>query len=286
MKQQEYKVTGDIAQINRRRVGTMDREKEKQAFAEYAASYDNGMVEVRLKIDHTYRVAEIAERIARSIGADGDFAWYLGLLHDIGRFEQVTKYKTFRDADSVDHAEFGADLLFGPDDLIRKFPVPEVKVDHGTLRPEETLKIAETAIRMHNKLTVPEELDAVTKMYCHILRDADKVDIFRVIMEPPYDERNRRTCLEAAPAGEEIMVGVYEHRCLPRTIVKNRFEGDLGQCCMAFELVYKESIVIAKEQGYVEQLINLPAENEQVREQMACLRSELHKVWGGQGMIQ
>ncbi len=262
----------------------MDREKEIQAFAEYAAQYDNGMIEVKLKIDHTYRVAEIAERIARNIGADADFAWYLGLLHDIGRFEQVTKYKTFRDADSVDHAEFGADLLFEEEKLIRKFPVPEVKTDHGTLGQEEALQIAETAIRMHNKLIVPQDLDAVTEMYCHILRDADKVDIFRVIMEPPYDERNRRTCLEADPAREEIMVGVYEHRCLPRTLVMNWFEGYLGQCCMAFELVYPESIRIAKEQGYVETLINLPAGNEQVQEQMTCLRSEIDKVWNAKSV--
>ena len=42
------------------------------------------------------------------------------MLHDIGRFEQIRRFGTFNDAQSVDHAEFGADLLF-KECLIRKF---------------------------------------------------------------------------------------------------------------------------------------------------------------------
>ena len=42
------------------------------------------------------------------------------MLHDIGRFEQIRRFGTFNDVQSVDHAEFGADLLF-KEGLIRKF---------------------------------------------------------------------------------------------------------------------------------------------------------------------
>lgn len=45
-----------------------------------------------MKIDHTYRVAALAERIAKmvtDIPIDRDLAWTMGMLHDIGRFEQV-----------------------------------------------------------------------------------------------------------------------------------------------------------------------------------------------------
>ena len=39
-------------------------------------------------------------------------SWLTGLLHDVGRFEQLRRYGTFIDAQSIDHAEFGADRLF------------------------------------------------------------------------------------------------------------------------------------------------------------------------------
>ena len=44
----------------------------------------------------------------------------IGLLHDIGRFEQIKNYHTFLDKESIDHAEYGNKILF-EDDLIRNF---------------------------------------------------------------------------------------------------------------------------------------------------------------------
>ena len=43
---------------------------------------------------------------------DIDLAWLTGLLHDIGRFEQVRRYGTFNDAKSIDHGKLGVEILF------------------------------------------------------------------------------------------------------------------------------------------------------------------------------
>ena len=248
----------------------MDREQACKVFEEYTKRYDSSDIKIRLKIDHTYRVADISARVAKSINADEDFAYFLGLLHDIGRFEQLTRYGTFKDADSVDHAELGADILFGEEALIDTFPcdieisgIPDWKA------------MAEAAVRCHNKLTVPEEIDEQTLMYCNILRDADKIDIFRVMTEPPYDERNELIKTMTTPAGEEVMRCVREHRCVPRHVIKNRFEAMLSQCCMALELVYPESMVIVKEQGYLPSLVNMDIKDKQLKDQLEVLRSEL-----------
>ena len=93
----------------------MNRKHITDTFAAYTKKYDATDGKIKLKIDHTYRVAEFCEQIAKSIGlceADVDLAWTIGMLHDIGRFEQVKRYNTFIDSESVDHAQFGADLLF------------------------------------------------------------------------------------------------------------------------------------------------------------------------------
>lgn len=49
----------------------------------------------------------MCERIAKAAGMcayDVELAWLSGMLHDVGRFEQIKRYNTFSDADSVDHA--------------------------------------------------------------------------------------------------------------------------------------------------------------------------------------
>ncbi len=251
----------------------IDRERVERAFTEYAGHYDAEDVKIRLKIDHTYRVAAIAERIARSLTNDPervDFAWLSGMLHDIGRFEQLRRYGTFIDRLSVDHAELGADLLF-VDGLIGDFAEMQAESAERAMM--------ETAIRQHNKLALPEDLDEDTAMYANILRDADKCDIFRVLTEPPFDERNGRITAETRPARDSVMCCVLEHRCVPRGEDLTAFEGLLAQCCMAFELFYPESRRIAEEQGYLDMLLHLSLQPGP-REQMEILRRELGRPDG------
>ncbi|MBR1635260.1 MAG: HD domain-containing protein [Lachnospiraceae bacterium] len=259
------------------------RNKAIKAFKKYSNRYDVADIKIKLKIDHTYRVAEIAGQIGVSVGADPDFAWLLGLLHDIGRFEQLTQYGTFKDAESVDHAELGADILFH-DGLIGDFPEEFFVIPGADGGESERRKMAETAIRLHNKLTLSEGLDADTLLYCKVLRDADKTDIMRVLTEPPYDERNGRIIKCSGdgtepPAREDVMRCVHEHRCVPKTFERTDFESLISQCCMCFELEYPVSRKIVRKQGYLDILMNLAVQNETMKQQLATLRSEMKQAW-------
>lgn len=243
----------------------IDRSRALEAFRAYTENYDADNTNIAIKIAHTYRVASISERIAGSISTvNVDLAWLLGLLHDIGRFEQVTRYGTFFDALSIDHAELGADILFH-DNLFGSFVKQE---------SQEMKAIAETAIRLHNKLSIPENMEENTAMYTKILRDADKVDIFRVLTEYPYNERYSN--LKGLVARDEVMRYVKEHRCVPRTSAgrANELEMLIAQCCMAFELEYPESRAIVIEQGYLKQLLEKDAE------QLAIVKAEILRAWG------
>lgn len=95
-------------------------------------------------------------------------AWLLGMLHDVGRFEQLRRFHTFVDAQSVDHAALGADILFH-EGHIR---------DYVQEADEDTL--IETAVRWHSAYRLPEDLDERTRKFANILRDADKIDILKV----------------------------------------------------------------------------------------------------------
>ena len=45
----------------------IDRARAQKAFADYAAHYNAADAKVKLKIDHTYRVAALCARIAQSL---------------------------------------------------------------------------------------------------------------------------------------------------------------------------------------------------------------------------
>ena len=64
----------------------IDRARAQRAFADYAAHYNTADPKVKLKIDHTYRVAALCGRIAESLSLpqqDIDLAWLSGILHDV-----------------------------------------------------------------------------------------------------------------------------------------------------------------------------------------------------------
>lgn len=259
-----------------------DRKHAEAAFYAYTSRYDTDNSMIRHKVDHTLRVAGNCERIARSLELDEErvsFAWFLGLLHDIGRFEQVRRYGTFVDSVSVDHAEFGADLLFR-EGLIGSFC--------GGNLPEEWKALLETAIRQHNKLTLPDGLDGQTRCFCDLIRDADKVDIFRVVTELPFEKRvgtSKGLFSEGDEANDEVMDCVYRHCCVPRASRKTRFEGLISHGCLAFELVYPESRKICREQGWLSRLLAENGEDEtplwsaKQGAQLRILRNEIENAW-------
>ncbi|MCR5545659.1 MAG: HD domain-containing protein [Lachnospiraceae bacterium] len=260
----------------------IDREKAKKAFDSHTAKYNMSEVKIRLKAEHTYRVADIAERIASSLYKEDafvDFAWFLGLLHDVGRFEQVKRFDTFNDAISVDHAEFGADLLF-KEGLICEFLPEEIEYQHPSEDTSYWLSVAETAIRLHNKLTVPEGLDQKTLEFSHLLRDADKADIFKVLTEIPFEERT--SGFQGIPgqigARDEVMKYVYAHKCVPRMTIRTEFETLISHACMGFELVYDETKRVVKSQGYLKEYLKWTPKNDKEKEQLAILQGELAEL--------
>ena len=251
----------------------IDRQRVKEKFAEYTRNYDPSNPKIALKIAHTYRVADNCEKIAISLGLTDEeieFAWLSGMLHDIGRFEQVKRYNTFIDSESVDHAEFGADLLFGEDKLITNY------VDFRSW--DDDLEIV---IRQHNKYRIDGSLSGKRLVFCHILRDADKVDILRVNVETPMEEIYNVTedVLFEAGVSEKVMEQVREHHAVNRDIMDSPAEHLIGHIALAFELVYPKSWELAKEQGYLHKMFEFPTRNESTQKAIAEAKSELENFY-------
>lgn len=268
----------------------INRENVINAFAEYVRNYDPSDEKIKLKIDHTYRVAGLCQRIAESLGLsepDVDIAWLLGMLHDIGRFEQIRRFGTFNDVQSVDHAEFGADLLF-KEGLIRKFAegyYEECELARsGNEEAEQIIKnnehhnkdtgLLEMAIRQHNKYRVKEDLTERQRMFCDILRDADKVDIFKVNADIPmeiiYDVTTEE--LKNGIITKEVLESFYKKKTVLKSVRKSAVDHIVGHISLLFELVYKESYRQAKEQGYVYKLLDFKSDVPEVNAEFDDMR--------------
>jgi len=124
----------------------------------------------QLKWDHTRHVVEDAclimsgEGWPRPESLEGEAC---ALLHDVGRYSQLKEYGTFRDAESIDHAVRGVEVIEA-ERLLEGFS-------------GETRKRVLAAVALHNKKEVPAALDDATARLAYLVRDADKLDIFRVL---------------------------------------------------------------------------------------------------------
>lgn len=268
----------------------INRKNVINAFAEYVRNYDPSDEKIKLKIDHTYRVAGLCQRIAESLGLsepDVDIAWLLGMLHDIGRFEQIRRFGTFNDVQSVDYAEFGADLLL-KEGLIRKFAegyYEECELARsGNEEAEQIIKnnehhnkdtgLLEMAIRQHNKYRVKEDLTERQRMFCDILRDADKVDIFKVNADIPmeiiYDVTTEE--LKNGVITKEVLESFYKKETVLKSVRRSAVDHIVGHISLLFELVYKESYRQAKEQGYVYKLLDFKSDVPEVNAEFDDMR--------------
>ena len=246
------------------------KEQISRAFSQYAEGYDMTDPKIRLKAEHTYKVAALAQRIAEAVDPENaGMAWLSGMLHDIGRFEQVRRYHTFIDADSVNHAEFGANLLF-QDHLI------DMLLKGFTLSDSD-LRLLERSIRCHNMYRLPEGLSDRETSSCQILRDADKIDILRVIGDTPLEDIYGLSTekLRTAPVSEEVKSCFCKKTSVLRSLKRTPIDHLVGHICLIFDLAYPVSREIIAEQGYLLRLLSFPSDNPDTRAWFEYMRSHI-----------
>ena len=141
----------------------------------YMRSYHTDDAEVmrgiRLKEIHTGYVTANARAIARHFSCtahDTALAEIIGLFHDVGRFRQYAVYRTFNDAQSEDHAELGLKVLAEQTFMQRLSPADA--------------DIVRFAVKYHNKKEIAPTEDPRKRFFAQLIRDADKLDIYRVLL--------------------------------------------------------------------------------------------------------
>ena len=227
----------------------IDNTKAKKAFKEYVKNYDIENPKIKLKIAHIERTSEVARKMAESLELqkeDIELAELIGLLHDIGRFEQVRKYNTFVDHLSENHAKIGVDILF-KDGLIRNF-IEDDKYD----------KIIELAIINHNKdkNMLPTNLSSKEELHVKLIRDSDKVDIIYILT---FDDQ--KTLWDSDDLNKETFSDdIYNEFIKDHNIIyKNRKTNAdklISQFAFAFDFNFDYGLKYIDENKYYDKLYN------------------------------
>lgn len=240
----------------------------EKSFKEYVKAYDVSDGNIELKIRHTYGVVKASEYITKSLKLneeDIQLAKLIALLHDIGRFEQVKVTESFADNKKFDHAEYGAKILF-KDNLIRSF-IKENKYDN----------IIYKAIINHNRYKIEECLGEKELLHSKIIRDADKLDNFRVKEEDKLENIFPMKYNPDTIIYEQISNKVYEDFMAKKSIFRddivNQVDMWISYVAFIFDLNFKASLKYVEENGYIDKLIDrIEYKNDDTKQKMEQIR--------------
>ncbi len=233
-------------------ISSSQLDRLKTAFEDYFESFRSDDPDRQrnfdLKATHTRHVCEEIILLGRELHlSDEDLrlAEAVALFHDIGRFEQYRRYNTFHDLTSVDHADFGVSII-AENSLFECLD-------------EETRDLALRIISHHNKLTVPEDEDEACIFFTRLLRDADKLDIWRVVTDYYREkaEGGENCAIELdLPDTPDITDKVYRDLMARKNIrfihLKTLNDFKLAQLGWVFDVNFTPTFRLLDTRGYLE----------------------------------
>ncbi len=246
----------------------MDYQRFESFFVNYCQAFINltGKPDPNLKLkkEHSLGVAEEARRLAENekFGPRLVFLTRLaGLLHDIGRFEQYIKFKTFKDSESIDHARLGFKIL-SKEEIIKSLPVGDSRC-------------VRLAVMFHSRFSVPTGLPEEISLVARALRDADKLNIFPIMISNLGPGMNNSV----------VTLGLDNSDGISPRILDRVSSGRLGEyshmrhlndfklliCSWVYDLNYSYSHRMVLRRGYIQKVFRLLPD----RPDLHCLKNRI-----------
>ncbi len=240
-------------------------------FSDYCRSFyssdEDFQRNITLKEQHTFQVCSNSVKICLEENLEENrvlLAEIIALLHDVGRFEQYRQYKTFRDSISVNHAELGAQILEDYEVLAPFYPHERSLIAH--------------AVELHNVFSIPAKVPEEIQLFLKIIRDADKLDIWRVFLEyfsQPEDMRASAAGL-GLPDRPECSPKILEHLAQKEIVrlssVKTLNDFKLMQLSWVYDLNFTASFRLLVERDDINSLAATLPEVEGLAEAVQVVR--------------
>ena len=245
-------------------MGQEQLENLKEWFESYVAGFygDDEFVNANIELKEKHSRAVCAETawLADKLGLSDNqkcIAQAIALLHDVGRFEQFKRHRTYNDARSCNHSQLAVDVIC------------KEKILEGFDRQER--QYIETAIKYHGDKKLPDGLDDETLLYCQLIRDADKIDIYRVVIEYYEQYRNNPQSfkLEIELPDEpwysnEVVQKVLNGERIDYKLLKTWNDCKLIQLSWVYDVNFTQTLERIKQRGFLEKVIDFLPANEDI----------------------
>lgn len=231
----------------------------KNWFAGYVQSFKTGdddlQQNIALKEEHTELVCREILDIGEKLGLrdeDLRLAEVIALFHDIGRFEQYADFRTFVDRQSVNHAEHGVKILR----------------ENGILDnlDESARELILCAILYHNRVALPQKETKECLFFTSLLRDADKLDIWRVVTDYYRQKDGKRNGaielgLPDTPGiSDDVYRDLMEGSVVDFTHLRNLNDFKLLQVGWIYDINFAPTFQSIQKRGYMKMIRDvLPA---------------------------
>ncbi|MBO4709039.1 MAG: HD domain-containing protein [Kiritimatiellae bacterium] len=251
-------------------------EQARRGFDRYVAGFHepDGSVPfaISAKFQHTGEVCELTDRI---LAGEPGFTAHEALIfrlcalfHDLSRFEQYAKFKTFLDKISFDHGDRSAALI---DEL--GF-IPDL--------PAEDRACVIDAVRVHNKFAIPDDLPQAHLPAAKMVRDADKLAILRLIIRffsGDFSDPTIRLDLPDTPGwSPDILETALCGRGVHYTDMKSINDFKIALFAWSGDLNYPASAFIALDEDLFGRLRALLPADGRIDDLLASARARLAKL--------
>jgi HD superfamily phosphohydrolase YqeK len=207
---------------------------------------------IDLKKEHTKRVCKEIINIGEQLSLNEkelELAGIIALLHDVGRFEQYARHKTFLDHKSENHAKLGLSILN----------------HHGVLNSLDVnvRELIITSIRNHNLPSLPTDGSGLSMFYSKILRDADKLDIWKVVTDYYQRTNGKKNDVltldlpETPGFSEEIYQNIMNRSIVDIRHVKNLNDLKLLQTGWIFDINFAPTFNTIQDRQYLKKMHNV-----------------------------
>lgn len=210
---------------------------------------EDGLRNIQLKVVHTRKVCEVMELLTSGEGVapeEARIAAAIALLHDVGRFPQYRRWRTFRDSHSDNHARLSVEVM-REQGVLNDLPLAE------------RLQIEE-AVRFHNLRDVPRRLEGEAGFFLRLIRDADKLDIWRVFIDhfhQPPETRASAVSLgfpDIPEVSPSCVSALGDGRVVDLDTVRSLNDFRLLQISWAYDLNFTTSYRLLAKRDYITQL--------------------------------
>ena len=239
-----------------------------EVFDSYVKNYDMSDPDINRKYKHSYRVMAFSELLSDSLGLsdkDVKLAMNIGLLHDIGRFEEDKRFNSFGLHKNFDHGDYGSEILI-KENILEKMQIDKKYYD-----------IIVKAVKNHNKYSIEENLTKKEILFCKIIRDADKLDILRSTSKDMISSFNKSA--KSKDVSETVKENFYKELQMKKEKKSVHYDANkiIGTLSLIYDINYEESIKYLVKNNILDDIYNLLKDKKGFKEYFDYINKYIEK---------